>query len=94
MRNDFEDVEPDGLAERSALSDDDDVSVFGGKAGGNVDRNIGVSFFESVVFFDVVQIVSSHDHCSVHLRWHHHPFQYLYFILLHSYIIIIITYYL
>jgi len=42
-----------------------------------MDRNIGMSLFESIVFPDIMQIVSSDNDSSVHLGADHHSFQYL-----------------
>ena len=36
---------------------------------------VGMSLFKSVIFLDVVQVVSSHNNGSVHLGRYHHTFQ-------------------
>jgi hypothetical protein len=64
--DDLKDVERDGLAKGSALTDDDDVSFLNSEGGGDVYVNILVSLFVSVVLGDVVEVISSDDDCSLH----------------------------
>ncbi len=57
-----EDVESHGLGEGSALADCHDVSLSDSREGrGAVDGEVVVSLLESVVLFDVMEVISS-DH--------------------------------
>ena len=67
VRGYLENVEADGLAQRSALADGDDVSFLNSEAWADVDGDVGVSLLESVVLLDVVKIVSSDDDGAFHL---------------------------
>jgi hypothetical protein len=61
-------VEPDGLGEWSALTNGDDVSDLGSaEAWGAVSWEVVMSLFESIVFLDIVKVISSEDHGSAHL---------------------------
>lgn len=59
---DFEDIETNGLRQRPALSSSDDISLLDAlKARRDVNRNVFVSFFKTVVLCDVVEVISSND---------------------------------
>ena len=64
--SDLEDVEMDGFGEGSAFSDDGDVSDLDIESGRAVSGDVSVSFFVSVVFGDVVKVVTSDDDGSLH----------------------------
>ncbi len=56
----------DCFTERSAFSDDDDVSFFNGESWRAVHWDVSVSFLVSVIFRNVVKIISSDDDGSLH----------------------------
>ena len=61
-------VEPHGLGEGSALADSDDITDSGSLEGrGEMGGEIVMSLFESVVLFDVVEVISSDGDGPVHL---------------------------
>ena len=63
-----DDVESHGLGERSALSNSNDISDLGSsEAWGAMSWQVVMSLLESVVLFDVMEVVSSEDDSSVHL---------------------------
>ena len=64
---DLEDVEVDGFAEGSALSDQHDVAFLDGESGGDVGGDVAVSLFVTVVFRHIVQIVAPHHNRALHL---------------------------
>lgn len=66
-RSDLQHVESDGLRQRTALTDGDDIAFLHSESGRDVASNVLVSLFVSVVLGDVVQVVSSDDDGSVHL---------------------------
>ena len=67
MGSDLEDVEVHGLGEGPALSDEHDISFLDGEGRGDVGRDIAMPLLVTVVFGDVVEVVSSDDHCPLHL---------------------------
>lgn len=73
--DDFEDVEVDGFSEGPALADDDDVTFLDGEGRGAVHWDISVSLLVSVVFGDVVEIVSSDDDGSLHFCGDHNTLE-------------------
>jgi len=73
--NDFQDVEVDSFAERSALTDNDDVSFLDGESWWAVDWDVSVSFFVSVVFWNIVKVVSSDNDGPLHFCWDADTFQ-------------------
>ena len=75
MGDNLQDIESHSLGKRSALSDDHNVSFLDSEARTDVDRHVGMSLLKSVVFLDIVQVVSSHNDGSVHLGAHHHSLQ-------------------
>lgn len=60
-------VESDCLRQGTALTDGNDISVLYEKGWGAVGGHVLVSLFETTVLSDVVQVVSSDDHRSLHL---------------------------
>ena len=69
VRDDFQDVETDGLADRSAFTNDDNITFLDGEGWWAVDWDVSVSFFVSIVFRDVVKVISSDDDGSLHFGW-------------------------
>eukprot|EP00359_Climacostomum_virens_P011479 CAMPEP_0204902190 /NCGR_PEP_ID=MMETSP1397-20131031/3511_1 /ASSEMBLY_ACC=CAM_ASM_000891 /TAXON_ID=49980 /ORGANISM="Climacostomum Climacostomum virens, Strain Stock W-24" /LENGTH=127 /DNA_ID=CAMNT_0052070649 /DNA_START=817 /DNA_END=1200 /DNA_ORIENTATION=- len=69
---DFEHIEANSLAQRSALSNGDDIAFSDSEGRGKMSRDVCVTLFEAVVFADVVQVVTSHDDRAVHLAADHH----------------------
>ena len=66
VRGNLENVEMDGFCEGSALSNEDDVSLFDCESGRAMGGDVSVSFLISVVFGDVVKIISSDNYGSLH----------------------------
>lgn len=65
---DSDDVEADGLGERSALADSDDITNSGtGEGRRQMSGHVVMSLLESVVLLDVVKVISAEDHSSGHL---------------------------
>lgn len=60
-------VEPDGLGQGPALADSYDISGGWLEARGAVAWNVPVPLFETVVLFDVVEVVNPHDDGPLHL---------------------------
>ncbi len=75
VRDDFKDVETDSLAEGSALTDDDDVTFLDWKSWRAVNWDISVSFFVSIVFRNVVKVISSDNNSSLHFGWDHNTLE-------------------
>ncbi len=72
----LEDIESDGLGQRSALSDGNDISFLDSLEGrGAVSGDVGVSLLVSAILFDIVKIISSDDDSSVHFGAHDHSLQ-------------------
>ena len=67
MGGDFKDVEVDGFGEGSAFSDEDDISFFDGEGWGDVSRDIAMSLLVTVVFRDVVKVITSDNNSALHL---------------------------
>jgi len=67
LGEDSQDVESDGLGEGSALTANDHITFLDSESRGDVDGGVLMSLFESVVFLNVVKIVSSDDEGSGHL---------------------------
>lgn len=61
------DVESNSLGDWSTLTDSDNVTDLNTESWGNVDWDVLVSLLVSVVFWNVVQVVSSDDDGTVHL---------------------------
>lgn len=66
----LDNVESNGLGERSALTNNNNVTFLDTESWGHVSSNVLVSLLVSVVFLDEVEIVSSDDDSSVHLGGH------------------------
>ena len=63
MTGDFQCVKFDGLRERSAFTDSDNVSDLNvPETRRHVHGHVLVAFLESVVLFDVVQVISPDNH--------------------------------
>ena len=67
MGSDLENVEVHGFGEGSAFSDEDDISFFDCEGRRNVGRDIAMPLLVTVVFGNVVEIISSDHNCSLHL---------------------------
>ena len=62
-----DDVESHGLGEWSALTNGDNISDFGSaEAWGAVSWEVVMSLFESIVFLDIVKVISSENDGSAH----------------------------
>lgn len=66
----LQDVESNGLRQRSTLTNNDDVTLLDTESWGNVSSDVLVSLLVSVVFRDKVEVVSSDDDSSVHFGGH------------------------
>lgn len=64
---DLQDVESNSLRDWSTLTDSNNVTNLDTESWRNVDWNVLVSLFVSVVLWNVVQVVSSDDDGTVHL---------------------------
>lgn len=62
----LQDVESDSLGKRSALTNDNNVTLLDTESWGNVSSDVLVSLLVSVVFRNEVEVVSSDDDSSVH----------------------------
>ena len=62
----LQEVEVDGLGQRSALTDHGNISFLNGESRGAVNGDVSVSLFIPVVFGDVVEVISSHNDSSLH----------------------------
>jgi len=61
-------IESDGLGDWSALTDSDDITDSGSaESWGEMCWQVVMSLFKSVVFLDVMQVISSKNHSSSHL---------------------------
>ncbi|KAH3678686.1 hypothetical protein OGATHE_000236 [Ogataea polymorpha] len=69
-RSNLNNVESNGLGKWSALSNSHNVTLLNSESWRNVSSEILVSLLVSVVFRDVVQVVSSDDDGSVHFGGH------------------------
>ena len=67
MGGHLQDVEVHCFAERSALPDEDDVTLLDGEGRGNVGGDVAVTFFVTVVLGDVVEVVAADDDGALHL---------------------------
>lgn len=61
----------DSLSERSALTNDNDISFLNWESGWAVDWDISVSFFISIIFWNIMEIISSDNNGSLHLCWNY-----------------------
>ena len=65
---DTDDVEANGLGERTALANSHDITDLGtGESRGEMSGHVVVSLLEPVVLLDVVEVVSAEDHSAGHL---------------------------
>ena len=63
-----DDVESNGLGKWSALADGDDVSGLGSAVSwGAMSWEVVMSLFESVIFLDIMKVISSENDGSAHL---------------------------
>lgn len=65
-RENSENVESNGLGQRSALANSDNVALLDSESGRNVGSKVLVSLLVSVVLGNVVQVLPSDDDGSVH----------------------------
>lgn len=63
----LDNVESDGLGEWSTLANSNVITFLDSESWGDVSSQVLVSLFVSVVFWNIVQVVSSDDDGSVHL---------------------------
>jgi len=61
-------VETNSLRQRTALANDDLVTLEDTEGGRGVRRDVAVTLLETVVFRDVVQVVTANDDGALHLR--------------------------
>ena len=73
--DDLQNVEVNSLAERSAFTNDNDVTFLDWESWRAVDWDVSVSFFISIVFWNVVKIISSDNNSSLHFGWDADTFQ-------------------
>ena len=64
---DLDDVESNSLGDWSTLTDGNNVTDLDTESWGNVNWDVLVSLFVSVVLWNVVQVSSSDDNSTVHL---------------------------
>lgn len=69
VRDDLKYVEVDSLGERSALTNDNNVSFLYWECRWAVYWDVSMSFLISVVFGDIVEIISSDHNGSLHFCW-------------------------
>ena len=71
-----DDIESDCFWDWSALTNSNDISNSGSFiTWGKMSWDVVMSLFESIVFLDVVQIISSDNNGSVHLCWENDTFE-------------------
>ena len=66
----------DSFCERSTLANDGNISDFGREARWNMNWNISMSFFISVIFGNIVKVISSDNNGSLHFCRNHDTFEY------------------
>jgi len=67
---DLQHVEADSLGEGSAFSNSNNISEsYITEAWGKMDRHVTVSLFKTVVFLDVVQVITTDDNSPLHLHF-------------------------
>ena len=64
--DDTQNIEADSLGERSALANDDGVTFVATEAGRDMGSNVGVALLVTLVFLDVMEVISADDDGSVH----------------------------
>ena len=62
----FQYIKSDGLSQWSALTSDNNVAFLDPKTWRNVTSNVRVSFLKSIVFFNIMKIISPHNNCIFH----------------------------
>lgn len=67
LRNNIDDVEANGFGQGPALADGNVVSFVDTEARRDVGGSVRVSLLETVVLFDVVQVIATNDEGAVHL---------------------------
>ena len=75
VRDDFKNIKMNSLGKRSALSNNNNITFFNWESRWTVDWNISMSLFISVVFGNVMEIVTSDDNSSLHFSWNYYSFQ-------------------
>lgn len=60
-------IETNSLGQRSALANNDGVTFVAAEAWGDVCSNIGMTFLITLVFLDIMKVISAHNDGSVHL---------------------------
>jgi hypothetical protein len=65
--SDLQDVEVHGLGEGPAFSDEDDIAFLDCEGRGDVSRDVSVSLLVSVVFRDVVEVITTDNNSALHL---------------------------
>lgn len=69
-RRNLQHIESNGLGNRSTLTNNNNITFLDTESGRNVGSQVLVSLLVSVVFRNIVQVVSSDDNSSVHLGRH------------------------
>lgn len=69
-RSNLQHIESNGLGNWSTLSNNNNISLLDTESWRNVSSQVLVSLFVSVVFWNIVQVLSSDDNGSVHLGGH------------------------
>ncbi len=65
----LEDIKMNCFGQWAALSDQNNVSFLDWESGRNMGGNISVSLLISVVFRNIVEIISTDHNCTLHLGW-------------------------
>ena len=74
---DLQQIEVNSFAERSTLPNDNDITFLDWEGRWTVHGYIPMSFFISVIFRHIVEIVPSHNYGSLHFCGNNDTFQYL-----------------
>ncbi len=75
VRNNFKNIKMNSLSKRSALSNNNNITFFNWESRWAVDWNISVSLLVSVIFGDVMEIVTSDNNRSLHFSWDYYSLQ-------------------
>ncbi len=65
--NNFKDIKMNCFTKRSTFSYYNNISLFDWKSWGAVNRYISMSFFISIVFRNIMKVISSNNNSSLHL---------------------------
>ena len=66
-------VESNGLGQRAALADSDNITLTNVQEGGGaVYGHVGVLLAKTSVLTDILKVITTDDHGSLHLVGHHH----------------------